>query len=275
MVPYYDHTDHHAFTPAHVGVPATSLTNWPDDYIHSTGDDLDNIDATQLERNAVVVAAVALYFASAGDGEAAVLSPYLAARARSRVAQDLATAVAHLAGAAPAEREAAFREARNLVRQSHLKEIDALASVRHLGPRGRAAEHAAQATRLLEDQLSDDLAALERAYATIAGSKPPNIDLTPEERSMAARVYVPVGDVAAIQDALEKVKPVEGLHAMMRFETWNFADGRRNAYEVYEAVSAEALSAGEWYYGRVRPADVLETLERAAKAGAFTVKGAN
>ena len=48
MVPYYDHTDHHAFTPARIGVPATSLTNWPDEYIHGTGDDLENIDATFL-----------------------------------------------------------------------------------------------------------------------------------------------------------------------------------------------------------------------------------
>ena len=275
MVPYYDYTDHHAFTPAHVGVPASSLTNWPDEYIHSTGDDLENVDATQLERNAVVVAAVALYFASAGDEEAAVLSPYVAARARSRIAEDLATGIAHVAGTAAAEREAAFRAARNLVRHSYLKEMGAVASVRRLSPRGRAAEHASQSARLLEEEMKGDLGALERAYATITGRKPPNVDLTPEERTMAARIYVPSGDVAAIQDALEKVKPVEGLHAMMRFETWNFADGRRSAYEVYEAVSAEALSAGEWYYGRVRPADVLETLERAAKAGAFTVKPAN
>jgi hypothetical protein len=54
MVPYFDSTDHHSFTPRQVGVPATSLTNWPDEFIHSTGDDLENIDATQLERNAVV-----------------------------------------------------------------------------------------------------------------------------------------------------------------------------------------------------------------------------
>ena len=40
---------------------------------------------------------------------------------------------------------------------------------------------------------------------------------------------------------------------MMRFEVLNFADGRRSAFEVYEAVAAEALSAGEWYYGRVTP----------------------
>jgi hypothetical protein len=59
---------------------------------------------------------------------------------------------------------------------------------------------------------------------------------------------------------------------MMRFETLNFADGRRSAWEVYEAVAAEALSAGEWYFGTVTAADVLAVLESGAKAGAFTVR---
>ena len=91
---------------------------------------------------------------------------------------------------------------------------------------------------------------------------------------MAGKVFVPVADVGTFADAVGKTKPVAGLHAMMRFETLNFADGRRNAYEVYQAVAAEALSAGAWYYGTVAPADVLETLERAARAGAFGVKAA-
>jgi hypothetical protein len=60
----------------------------------------------------------------------------------------------------------------------------------------------------------------------------------------------------------------------MRFEVFNFADGKRSAWDVYEAVAAEALSAGAWYYGKVAAADVLDALERAAKAGAFTVKNA-
>jgi hypothetical protein len=59
----------------------------------------------------------------------------------------------------------------------------------------------------------------------------------------------------------------------MRFEVTNFADGKRSAWEVYEAVAAEALSAGEWYYGKVTPADVRAVLEAGAKAGAFRVEG--
>ena len=85
-------------------------------------------------------------------------------------------------------------------------------------------------------------------------------------------MFAPVSDVGAWQDAMGKVQPVEGLHSMMRFEVYNFADGRRNALEIYEAVAAEALLAGDWYYGQVKPADVLEALERAARAGPFTVK---
>ena len=54
--------------------------------------------------------------------------------------------------------------------------------------------------------------------------------------------------------------------------TYNFADGRRSALEVYEAVAAEALAAGAWYYGAVQPADVREALERATRAGAFTTR---
>jgi Peptidase family M28 len=274
MVPYYDSTDHHAFTPARIGVPGTSLTNWPDEFIHSTGDDLDNIDATQLERNAVVVSAVALYFASLKDEDVSGLAGYVAARGRARLADDLATAVAHLSTAAAEDRTGAYAAARNLVRQSHLKEGGALASVRRLAGRGRAGEVAAWATEKLEASQAEAYDTLERTYVAMTGQNPPNVELTRDERAMAATVFVPVTDIGAVEDALDKVKPVEGLHGMMRFETLNFADGKRNAYEVYQAVAAEALSAGAWYYGAVKPADVLEVLERAAKAGAFTAKGA-
>jgi hypothetical protein len=62
------------------------------------------------------------------------------------------------------------------------------------------------------------------------------------------------------------------LHSIMRFETLNFADGHRTALDVYEAVAAEALAAGEWYYGKVTPKAVLQVLESAVAAGAFEVR---
>jgi len=273
MVPYFDSTDHHAFTPRQVGVPATSLTNWPDEYIHSTGDDLENIDATQLERNAVVIAAVAVYFAALGDEDLPALAAYVAARGRARLAADGATAAAHVARSAPAAREAAWRQSWNLLRQSVQKEQAALASLRRLAGRGRASELLSNASRRLEDSLGPELDALERAYTALTGRPLPNIDLSGDERAMAEKVFVPLADFAAFEDALDRMKrPAGKLHSLMRFEVLNFADGRRSAWEVYEAVAAEALSAGEWYYGTVAPAEVLALLEAGASAGAFSVR---
>lgn len=118
-----------------------------------------------------------------------------------------------------------------------------------------------------------DLTDLERAYTAIAGTKSlPNLELSKDEKAMAQKVYVPVADYGAWKDAMDKVQAVAGLHPLMRFEVYNFADGRRNAYDVYESVAAEALSAGSWYYGKVSAADVLEALERAVKAGAYAVR---
>ncbi len=273
MVPYFDSTDHHAFTPRQVGVPATSLTNWPDEYIHSTGDDLENIDATQLERNAVVVAAVSLYFATLADDDVAGLAAYVAARGRARLAADTATAVAHVLRAAPDARAAAWRAGWNLLRQSVAKEQAALASLRRLAGRGRAGELLQSAARRLEGELGSELDALERGYTALTGQNLPNVDLAKDEREMADKVFVPLADAAAFEDALERMASAGSrLHPMMRFETLNFADGRRSAWEVYEAVAAEALSGGEWYFGAVTPADVLAVLEAGAKAGAFTVR---
>jgi hypothetical protein len=272
MVPYYDSTDHHAFTPSYIGVPGTSLTNWPDEFIHSTGDDLENLDATQLERNAVVVAAVALYFANVDEADTPALAAYVAARAHARIAADVAAAVVHMAGVAPEAGDEAYRAARRLVRESHRKESAALASVRRLA-RGRGADLAAVLAKGLDDGFGADLDTIDKAWVGLTGRTPPKPAPTADERAMAAKVFVPATDVGVWLDALEKVRGEgAGLHSMMRFEAYNFADGRRNAWEVYEAVAAEALSAGEWYYGTVKPADVLRVLERAAEAGAFTVR---
>jgi hypothetical protein len=272
MVPYFGSTDHHALVGAPISVPATSLTNWPDEFIHSTGDDLEQVDATQLERNALVVSAVAWFFATAGEDEAAVLAAYVAARGQARLAEDAATAVAHVAQASAAERPAAFRRARSLVQQSHEREKAALASVRRMAPRGRAAELVAQDTARLDDGRGPALRALERAWTAVTGHSLPSVEPTRDEQALDAIVYVPVADLGAWYAAMEKVRRVPGLHRTMEFEAYNFADGKRTGLEVYEAVAAEALAAGPWYFGTVAAADVREALERATRAGAFTTR---
>ena len=86
------------------------------------------------------------------------------------------------------------------------KEQAALASLRRLAGRGRAGEQLQAASRRLEGALATELDALERAYGALTGQNLPNIELGPDERAMADKVYVPLPDPAAFEDALEKMR---------------------------------------------------------------------
>lgn len=272
MVPYYNSTDHHAFTPAHIGVPATSLTNWPDEFIHGTGDDLENIDATQLERNAVVVASVAWYFASLKDQDLPGLAAYVAARGRARVAADGATAVATLMESP--DGTTAYHSGRNLLAHSARKEAGALESVGRIAPSMSSLRALLQAAIAETEKLAaSQQSLLDDAFVATAGAAaPPKRTLSADETFLDARVYAPVSGIGVVQDALGRLDRTDGLHSMMRFEALNFADGKRTGLQVLDAVAAEAASAGEWYYGKVGAADVKDLLERAARAGVVTVK---
>jgi hypothetical protein len=63
-----------------------------------------------------------------------------------------------------------------------------------------------------------------------------------------------------------------GLHPIMARECFGFVDGRRTFLDIYRAVHAEALSAGEFYYGKVTMGAVKGLLEDAIKKGALTLK---
>ncbi len=272
MVPYFDSTDHHSFTPRHIGVPGASLTNWPDQWIHSSADDLENVDATQLERNAVVVAAVAHYFAALEDDDVAALAAYMAARGRARVAGDAATAAAHLAQAQSGRRAVAWAEASALVRETHAREERALRSLEPLDPGGRTAELVAAARRQLQESARAEARALEQAHLALTGAPPPTPEPDQTASAMSRAVYAPAGGAAELSRSLRTVEAPSGLHPLMKFEVLNFADGQRSAWEIYEAVAAEALSAGDWYYGTVTPARVQAVLDSAVEVGVLEVR---
>ena len=131
-LPYFDSTDHLVFNDSWVGVPGTTLTNWPDEYIHSSGDDLWQIDPTQLKRNAFIVTSTALWLARATDGDLPALASFVAARGAERLGRALATAEAWLANGTGSLEERQLA-ASNLLAVSLAKEIGAVESVRTIG----------------------------------------------------------------------------------------------------------------------------------------------
>ena len=290
-VPYFDSTDHMVFNDSWVGVPGTTLTNWPDEYIHSSDDELWQIDPTQLKRNAFVVAATAWWLATAGDTEANALARFVAARGSERLGRDLATAEAWISGGEGTEAERADA-AQNLLTVALAKEKAAVDSTGALGasrdvrgaastlldgvaqtlrqripaatPSGDPARQrlAARTPRRAAATLSDWMAlehevGVKRDAAARAEREAKEKD---EEARRSGRARKPAPARASDEEG-EKLSPLMAAAVMNR------VDGRTNAGDIARAVCAEALSAGWWYYGKTTPELVEKYLEKQAKDG--------
>jgi hypothetical protein len=262
VVPFHNNTDHQVFNMPTIGIPGVTFTNWPDDYIHSTDDDLWQMDATQLKRNAVAVAASAFVLANVRDGELHTLAGEAVGRALSRIGRDIATAAA-LARTGPFPH--ARRRAATLVRESVFRERRALHS---LGRLAAAADAPIVSTALAQLPSPEDAEKrLESLLEPVAA-----ISLqSPAELAGTSKVPALVDDTQAYLDKRSALVRPAGLHPLMAFEVLNFVDGRRSYTDIYEAVSAEADAAGEWYYGTVTIEDVTAYLNSAVKAGIVTV----
>ena len=292
-VPYFDSTDHLVFNDSWVGVPGTTLTNWPDEYIHSSGDDLWQIDPTQLKRNAFIVAATALWLANAGPGEAAQLAPFVSARGLERIARDAATGSGWIRGGAGSTAERS-RAAGSLLDSSIEKEAATIASIQALAPGDAAVASTLEQRR---EELRKAAAAIREsvlgpAPATTPGEQErrlaaripkrgaPNLSdwlalqrKVADKRSDEARRRRDDREAAATKTAKGKAaapaaEPEEKkLTPLMQWEAMNWVDGKTDAATIARRVCAEALSAGSWYYGECSPALVEKFFETQAKDG--------
>lgn len=264
VIPFHNNTDHQVFNMGIVGVPGITFTNWPDPYIHSSDDDLWQMDATQLKRNAVAVAAATLYLANAGDAQVVTTGTEMYGRALERMSRDARTAMAMTD----------YRRGANLVRQAARRERRALESLARFATPGGAGERALKA--LLQQLPTEDNAEMRlAAYASsVTGPKPAPLaaTMTPKEKELAG--MVPTMTVS-IQDYLRKrreLKRPPALHGLMAYEVMNFVDGKNSYLDIFRAVSAQADAAGEWYYGTVSLEDVASYLDSARAAGIVTMK---
>jgi hypothetical protein len=272
VVSFYDSTDHVVFNDAAIGIPGMSFTNFPDEYIHSSDDDLWQIDSTQLKRNAVAVAAATLYLANLGEEDVPKLAAVIAGEARERVSHDLATGLSHLAEAPAERRRAAYDEALNLLRQSVQREITGIESMRRF---------ANTDGRKLLESLTEDMRLTElnhrnrvdEWFVSLGGKKVPAV-LTDREKALSLKIPKVVGTPGDYMRAKGRAEAPKSLHPLMAWEALNYVDGQRSILDIYRIVQAEAMSAGEWYYGKVTLEDI-ETLftnaekEKAVEIGAM------
>lgn len=269
VVHYFDSTDHLVFNTGAIGIPGVTFTNWPDEYIHSSDDDLWQIDRTQLQRNAVAVAGIALYLANLGEADVPTLLGVMAGEARERISHDLAVGTARLAAAPAGGRSAAYQDALNVLHQAQEREVRGLESVR---------PYAAPKMQKLLNSLIEDMKLtevnhrqrLEEWYRALGGG-PATISPDPLEKALSAQVPRNAGSLGEYLRHAAEVEGPKGLHPLMKDEALNYVDGRHSILEIYRAVRAESLSAGEWYYGAVTLQDIDALFKAAAKEKAVEV----
>ena len=256
--PYAEGSDHDDYDSSTIAVPSLYLRDWPDIYIHTDHDTLLQIDPTKLRRVALLGAASGYSFATLDAASAALVLPFLSARAQQRLAQGFNRALLLTQRGELKPQEALF-EARNLL--SHLlhREQAGLQSFA-LYTHSRAAA------------LSPSLAALKAQAATLNGwliqaaaargahdaNGLPAWHTTPD----AARIPHRIGEFGPLtfqnddvlrdrlgEERLHKIQllragssrfvNVQDQSALYAYEIVNFVDGKRSVADIRDAVSAE------------------------------------
>jgi hypothetical protein len=275
FVPHFGSSDHLVFVEGAVGIPAVALINWDDPFIHSTDDDLFQIDQTQLRRNNFLIGAMAYFLANADGKAVPLLVAETYAQGAKRLANDKHVAM-QLLVAGRREPDGGWKRASAVLEQGVLREARALESVRAF-----VDDNADASVHLIDDMkkqvISNNAAMGELAqfYLLLHGANPRQpAPLTDAERAASKKIPANVASLDAYFANRDKVPREAGgqLHGLMRAEVYNFVDGRRSYYDIYKAVYAESAAAGSWYYGTVTLEDVVRLLDAAVAAGALTLK---
>lgn len=258
ITPYSSGSDHDEYDSSTIAVPSLYLRDWPDIYIHTDHDSLQQIDATKLRRVTLLGAASGYVYASVEAQRLPKLLPFLTAQCEARLAQVVATAQ-NLADDPQLDAGVAWYEARNLVNQTLGRESAVLHSLVEFT--GGSADADADGVKALAAQAAVfdgwiDAQAKRRGTKGMVPSSPWAAD------SDARRVPVRKGEFGPLtyqndnvllarlgKERYSKIKllnsdatpllNVRDQSELYAYEIVNFVNGKRTVGEIRDAVSAE------------------------------------
>jgi aminopeptidase YwaD len=281
VTPYSAGSDHDDYDSSTIAVPSLYLRDWPDIYIHTDHDTLDQIDATKLRRVALLGAASGYVYASITTEQLPTLLPFFTAQSEARLAQSFAAAQ-QLIDDPQLEAGTAWYEARNLLNQALQRERATLRSVVEFA--GGSIEADAGGANALVDQAAHFQKWLD-AQAALRGAKGTEPSAPWASDSDAKRVPVRVGDfgpltyqndnvllarlgkerygkIKLINSEANRMLKVSDQSELYAYEIENFVNGKRTVGEIRDAVSAEygplPVSLVADYLGACEEAKVIQ-----------------
>ena len=245
--PYTEGSDHDDYDSSTIAIPSFYLADWPDIYIHTDHDSLDQIDATKLRRVALLGAAAGYSYATLDAAHAPTFIPFLAARSQQRLARGFERAQILAASGD------GVYEAQNLIAKLLQRETGALRSfVVYTGAGNPLIEpalsalkaQAASADHWLEGLSSGHSA--KRPTASTEGSRVPRriADFGPltfqNDDVLIDRLGRDrVRQIKLLDADTSRLLTVQDKGALYAYEIVNFVDGRRSVAQIRDEVSAE------------------------------------
>lgn len=257
--PYAEGSDHDDYDSSTIAVPSLYLRDWPDIYIHTDHDTLEQIDATKLRRVALLGAASGYSFASLDAAQSSQVLPFLAARAQQRLAKGFERAQLLAQDADLSPSEAAF-EAHNLMAQLLRRDqaaLRAFAAYTHGNPPELSGSlEALKAQAAMFNVWIDNTAARRGVHGSAATA--PAWHAAPAGARIPHRIgeFGPLtfqnDDVLHDRLGSERVRKIKLLNAdssrllnaqdsgaIYAYEIVNFVDGKRTVGEIRDAVAGE------------------------------------
>jgi aminopeptidase YwaD len=237
-------SDHDVYQDSSFGIPAIYMNDWPDRYIHTNFDTAANIDTTKLKRAAFIGAASGYFLAGMGNTDERELLIGISLGGGVRAEQRMVRRRDRIAGFAE---DRCQLETEYLAYESNLSlSVKAFlnSSPPERLPKMATCQNRSGNRRSPEDTVSFKRKAEPRGPLAVFG-----YDYF-ADHAKAAGVATP------------KLLSYEGLWGAgeeYAYEVLNFADGKRNAQEIRDAVSAE--------YGPVPLEMVVEYLRALEKIG--------
>jgi hypothetical protein len=132
MGTHFGASDHEVFNDWGVSVPGVVMNTWPDQWYHTSGDQPDKLDPTQLKRAVVITAAAAYTIASADDRTAGQIAAEIVSNASARIGHQLARGLEELKRADREGFPGINKKGRAYIEASAINERATLDSVRQL-----------------------------------------------------------------------------------------------------------------------------------------------
>jgi hypothetical protein len=245
-------SDHDVYQDSSFGIPAIYLNDWPDRYIHTNFDTDANIDPTKLKRAAFIGAASGYFLAGIGDKDLQAIFGLLQTRTL-RTAAEIRRKSVQIE--TPCEGGEIERFERDQVRPL-------VESVTRLAPDTQGIRW--PAIGKIGANIANNSQGICLKTIVIVGGNPVFRRKAEPKGPLLVFGYDYFGEHAkAAGMATPKLLSYEGLWGAgeeYAYEVLNFADGKRNAQEIRDAVSAE--------YGPVPLEMVVEYLKALEKIGA-------